>query len=40
MIYILFIAGIWGVVHMLQLFSVAKSTTLVNVVHGLVSAAL
>lgn len=36
--YILFIASIWSVVHMTQLLTVAKSTTLVNVLHGLVSA--
>ncbi|CAM9842684.1 unnamed protein product [Ectocarpus fasciculatus] len=35
--YVLFIATIWGVVHMTQIFSVAKSTTLVNVVHGLIT---
>ncbi|CAM9406940.1 unnamed protein product [Pylaiella littoralis] len=33
--YILFIVSIWGVVHMTQLLTVAKSTTLVNVLHGL-----
>ncbi|CAM9880146.1 unnamed protein product [Ectocarpus sp. 8 AP-2014] len=35
--YVLFIATIWGVVHMTQIFSVAKSTTMVNVVHGLIT---
>ncbi|CAN0536038.1 unnamed protein product [Ectocarpus sp. 12 AP-2014] len=35
--YVLFIATIWGVVHMTQIFSLAKSTTMVNVVHGLIT---
>ena len=36
-LYVLFIAALWGMVQMTQLFSVAKSTTLVNVAHGVVS---
>lgn len=37
LLYVLFIASLWGMVQMTQLFSVAKSTTLVNVAHGVVS---
>lgn len=37
LLYVLFIAALWGMVQMTQLFSVAKSTTLVNVAHGVVS---
>ena len=39
LLYVLFIASLWGMVQMTQLFSVAKSTTLVNVAHGVVSGA-
>lgn len=37
LLYVLFIASLWGMVQMTQLFSVAKSTTLVNVAHGVVT---
>lgn len=36
--YLFFITALWVVVQMTQLLSVAKSTTLVNVLHGVVSA--
>lgn len=35
--YLLFIAISWGFMQMTQLFSIAKSTTLINVLHGVVS---